>query len=189
MPSVNLTPLSAPGQQHGSTLIEVLIAIFVLAFGVLALMAAQLRSVVSVQESENQTIVATAAQTLMEGMLSNPEVSAGAVAGQSVKTYNHYSIGNLVTACNTATANTYTASAPINKTDLATYQLCNFYQQLNTKLTNATINSATVTANAGVYTINIEWTMQASDDSGNHNSGTVDSSGQMRYTYSLPVQD
>ena len=77
-----------PSKQQGATLIEVMVAIFVLAFGVLALMVAQLRSVSSVQEAENQTVVAQAAQTLMEGMLVNPVVSV--VGGSANKDYAAY---------------------------------------------------------------------------------------------------
>ena len=42
--------------QSGMTLIEVLVAMFVLAIGVLALLAIQLRTVSSVREAEGQTI-------------------------------------------------------------------------------------------------------------------------------------
>ena len=57
------------------TLIEVLIAMFVLAIGVLALLAVQLRTVSNVRESENQTTVAQITQNLIEGMLINPKLS------------------------------------------------------------------------------------------------------------------
>ncbi|WP_456092522.1 type IV pilus modification protein PilV [Neisseria sp.] len=61
-----------PKLQSGMTLIEVLIAMFVLAIGVLALLAVQLRTVSNVRESENQTTVAQITQNLIEGMLINP---------------------------------------------------------------------------------------------------------------------
>ena len=44
-------------KQSGMTLIEVLVAMFVLALGVLALLAVQLRAVSGVREAESQTIV------------------------------------------------------------------------------------------------------------------------------------
>lgn len=175
--------------QQGATLIEALVAIFVLAFGVLALMAAQLRSVVSIQEAENQTIVATAAQTLMEGMLANPYVGSGTIAGQSIKNYNHYNKGNLANVCSTAVGVDYANTTPLNKDDLALFQLCSFYQQLSDKLANAVIDNVSVTDNAGVYSITVTWTMQANDSTGGSGQGTVDSAGKMQYTYSLPVQD
>lgn len=64
-----------PKLQSGMTLIEVLIAMFVLAIGVLALLAVQLRTVSNVRESENQTAVAQITQNLIEGMLINPTLS------------------------------------------------------------------------------------------------------------------
>ena len=68
MSSTRFTP-----QLHsGMSLIEDLIAMFVLAIGVLALLAVQLRTVSNVRESENQTTVAQITQNLIEGMLINP---------------------------------------------------------------------------------------------------------------------
>ena len=60
--------------QAGMTLIEVLVAMFVLAIGVLALLAIQLRTVSSVREAEGQTIVSQLTQNLVEGMLINPKL-------------------------------------------------------------------------------------------------------------------
>ena len=77
------------------TLIEVLIAMFVLAIGVLALLAVQLRTVSSVRESENQTAVAQITQNLIEGMLINPTLSeetdtAGEKTTRYKKSYDAY---------------------------------------------------------------------------------------------------
>lgn len=70
-------------RQRGMTLIEVLIAMFVLAIGVLALLATQLRTVASVHEAESQTIVAQAVQNLMESMLINPTLCSKDDLGDS----------------------------------------------------------------------------------------------------------
>ena len=84
-----------PKLQSGMTLIEVLIAMFVLAIGVLALLAVQLRTVSSVRESENQTTVAQITQNLIEGMLINPTLSeetdtAGDKTSRYKKSYDAY---------------------------------------------------------------------------------------------------
>ena len=74
--------------QSGMTLIEVLIAMFVLAIGVLALLAVQLRTVSNVRESENQTAVAQITQNLIEGMLINPTLSEETdTAGEKTSRY------------------------------------------------------------------------------------------------------
>lgn len=65
---------SLPQQQQGSTLVEVLVSVFLLTFGVLGLMAAQLRSVASISEAENRNAVALAAENLADGMQLNPSV-------------------------------------------------------------------------------------------------------------------
>ena len=85
----------APKLQSGMTLIEVLIAMFVLAIGVLALLAVQLRTVSNVRESENQTAVAQITQNLIEGMLINPTLSeetdtAGEKTSRYKKSYDAY---------------------------------------------------------------------------------------------------
>ena len=84
-----------PKLQSGMTLIEVLIAMFVLAIGVLALLAVQLRTVSNVRESENQTTVAQITQNLIEGMLINPMLSeetdtAGEKTSRYKKSYDAY---------------------------------------------------------------------------------------------------
>ena len=89
--STNFTPKL----QSGMTLIEVLIAMFVLAIGVLALLAVQLRTVSNVRESENQTTVAQITQNLIEGMLINPTLSeetdtAGDKTSRYKKSYDAY---------------------------------------------------------------------------------------------------
>ena len=84
-----------PKLQSGMTLVGVLIAMFVLAIGVLALLAVQLRTVSNVRESENQTTVAQITQNLIEGMLINPTLSeetdtAGDKTSRYKKSYDAY---------------------------------------------------------------------------------------------------
>ena len=78
-------------QQQGFALIEVLISVVVLALGILALLATQLRSVGSVREAETQTIAAQAAQNLIEGMTANPKLEL-TDAKWTIKKYDHYII-------------------------------------------------------------------------------------------------
>lgn len=61
-------------KQTGATLVEVMVSVFLLTFGVLGLMAAQLRSVASLSEAENRNAVALAAENLADGMQMNPSV-------------------------------------------------------------------------------------------------------------------
>lgn len=71
--SKHITPNSKYHAQ-GATLIEVLVSVFLLTFGVLGLMAAQIRSVAALSEAENRSIVAQAADNLSDSMQMNPEV-------------------------------------------------------------------------------------------------------------------
>ena len=77
-------------KQSGMTLIEVLVAVFVLALGVLALLAVQLRAVSGVREAESQTIVSQIAQNLIEGMVINPTLSSDSATGWTKKSYTDY---------------------------------------------------------------------------------------------------
>ena len=185
-----------PSKQQGATLIEVMVAIFVLAFGVLALMVAQLRSVSSVQEAENQTVVAQAAQTLMEGMLVNPVVSV--VGGSANKDYAAYAQGDVLALCPINANGDYPDNSVIDKATLAQRQLCRFSTDLQTKLPNLTnLNAEVCRGNPqngacnqapNIYIITVSWGMQAGDATGAA-QGMADADGVVTYRYVLPVQD
>lgn len=199
-------PASRSYRQQGATLIEAMVAIFVLAFGVLTLMAAQLRAVSSVQEAENQTIVAQAAQTLMEGMLANPVIGRTA-SDAAIRTYDDYFSANRLASV-ADNVNEYCAQAGaasgnyalgvISKASLAHSQLCRFNRDLQSKLPNANpIRSGVCRGDPAsgrcnqapnVYLIVVEWGMQAADKTGAAQA-PADASGVMNYRYALPLQD
>ena len=111
-------------QQQGFALIEVLISVVVLALGILALLATQLRSVGSVRDAETQTIAAQAAQNLIEGMTANPKLEL-TNDKWTIKKYDHYINPTRVTD-NTGS---------YNADNLALKQLEEFNEELNeTKL-------------------------------------------------------
>lgn len=112
-------------QQQGFALIEVLISVVVLALGILALLATQLRSVGSVREAETQTIAAQAAQNLIEGMTANPQLElTGRDGVWTKKKYDHY--------INVAAPNPVTdANGGYDTTNLALKQLEEFNDELN----------------------------------------------------------
>ena len=112
-------------QQQGFALIEVLISVVVLALGILALLATQLRSVGSVREAETQTIAAQAAQNLIEGMTANPQLElTGSDGVWTKKKYDHY--------INVAAPNPVTdANDSYDTTNLALKQLKEFNAELN----------------------------------------------------------
>lgn len=125
---------STPKLQSGMTLIEVLIAMFVLAIGVLALLAVQLRTVSNVRESENQTAVAQITQNLIEGMLINPTLSeetdtAGEKTSRYKKSYDAY--------LEPDSKQTAKFEAKMNKTQLAQAQIAQFKADLAKALPEA----------------------------------------------------
>lgn len=120
-------------QIQGATLIEVMISVFLLTFGVLGLMAAQIRSVAGVNEAESRTTISQAAETLAEAMQINTSIlKEGSLA---VRRYNNYtniaSSGKTIDFSNTdlpaplwgADASAWdnaTATAPVNAITKAT---------------------------------------------------------------------
>ena len=120
-------------QQQGFALIEVLISVVVLALGILALLATQLRSVGSVRDAETQTIAAQAAQNLIEGMTANPKLEL-TDDKWTIKKYDHYiGISNPNPVPND---NGYDAN------NLALKQLQEFNEELNaTKLGNMNVRT------------------------------------------------
>ena len=129
-----------PKLQSGMTLIEVLIAMFVLAIGVLALLAVQLRTVSSVRESENQTTVAQITQNLIEGMLINPTLSeetdtAGEKTSHYKKSYEAYLTPELEEL--KGSKQTAEFEANMDKTQLAQAQIAQFKADLTKALPEA----------------------------------------------------
>ncbi|WP_193004229.1 type IV pilus modification protein PilV [Neisseria yangbaofengii] len=128
--------------QQGMTLIEVLISMFVLAIGILALLSVQLRAVSSVREGETQTIVSQITQNLIEGMLINPVLSAetdssGAETGRMLKSYSHYLIDNSQNV-----NGSYKDNGQMTKQELATAQIASFSNALSTALPDAKFHFA-----------------------------------------------
>lgn len=135
------TPAGSKGRlkqkQSGMTLVEVLVAMFVLAVGVLALLATQLRTISSVREAESQTVVAQAVQNLMEGMQINPTLSAApGETGWVNKNYDAYEKNSVQTIAGTATA-TGNSQTPFSKSQLVEEQIQRFENTLRTALPNA----------------------------------------------------
>ena len=131
-----------PKLQSGMTLIEVLIAMFVLAIGVLALLAVQLRTVSSVRESENQTTVAQITQNLIEGMLINPTLSEETdTAGEKTSHYKKSYEAYLTLELEELKGSKQTAEfeANMDKTQLAQAQIAQFKADLANALPEAQV--------------------------------------------------
>lgn len=128
--------------QSGMTLVEVLISMFVLAIGVLALLSVQLRAVSGVREAESQTIVSQITQNMIENMLINPKFvqsapaktnAAGHIGKQEIKkSYNHY----LVNSTSMTISGAYKDS--MNKDELAAAQISEFDRSLKSVLGTTT---------------------------------------------------
>lgn len=130
-----------PKLQSGMTLIEVLIAMFVLAIGVLALLAVQLRTVSNVRESENQTTVAQITQNLIEGMLINPTLSekkeVDKITGEETSRYKKSYSAYLTSSSEQLKDSKQTAESP--QSQLAQAQIAQFKADLAKALPEAQV--------------------------------------------------
>ncbi|UOO88422.1 type IV pilus modification protein PilV [Vitreoscilla massiliensis] len=137
-------------EQKGSTLLEVLVSVFVLGFGLLALVSMQVKTVMTAREAENQTIVAQATDTLLEGMMMNPNLTLSTLSSgdemmtRSFESYtNSYSVIKAAGAsCNQdqsmISGNVTNISTGIDKDTIAAAQLCTFVKRIS-QIPNAAI--------------------------------------------------
>ena len=173
-------------QQQGSTLIEILVSMFILALGLMALIAMQTRTSIGIKEAENQTVIAQATENLAENMMTNPVLSLKASTTQ--RDYSHYTGGKTgvtVPVCpgpadkNLADRSTGAAArktlADIHLKSFAD-MVCKVTGTEDGTTIDITINENTTgtTAAAG-QTLHVSWTMGGS-------------SGK-RYTYDYPLDD
>lgn len=114
---------------QGATIIEVMISVFLLTFGILALMLAQVRSVAGVGEAENRTLIAQAAEALAEGMQVNPTVTVPSGTNKIVLKYNNYI--NAGKAVSNKSFTNLDAITDSSKKELAQKQLDNFEAALS----------------------------------------------------------
>ena len=112
---------------QGAPFVEVMISVFVLTFGILALMLTQIRSVASIAQAENQTLIAQAAEALAEGMQVNPTLNFKIVGGKKVLDvqYAAYKKSNEEIS-GTKTFKKLSDLTSNSKQDLADLQLGNF---------------------------------------------------------------
>ena len=122
---------------HGATILEVMISVLLLTFGVLALMAAQLRSVASLSEAENRSIVSQAAEALAEGMQANSSLEKG--TSSYYRTYKEYERGSTSVTIGDDSQKAKAQAGPLGtkkKPELAQQHIDEFEYVLKTQLTN-----------------------------------------------------
>lgn len=123
----------------GATLLEVMISVLLLTFGILALMAAQLRSVASIGEAENRSIVSQAAEALAEGMQMNADLTKNGTTYR--RRYSNYVTkeSKQLDLGGAATAPTSLNGTNITKATLAAKHLAEFEYVLSTQLPNVSV--------------------------------------------------
>lgn len=184
-------------QQTGSTLIEVLVSMLILALGIMALMAMQVRTAASIKEAENMTIVSQATQNLVEGISTNPILSLNN-NNDTVASYDDYKIDN----CDKyKTLIDFPADSRKSKTETAKVHLSHFCSTVSSlqgvEATNIAMKVcqndtlgqgtfANLCTSGGTDTVvKVAWKMETSDDE--DADLDIDADGNITYFYQLPL--
>ena len=181
------TPVLKTQLARGSTLLEVLISVFIMAFGIMALMLAQLKSVGNVREAETQTRVAQAVQNLSPDVINN----LGSASNINAKLqYSNYKTASWVNVDSTLPTNTVVCGlGPVNSTvknsDFTTCITDAFVNELKIALPNASNIAYKIDSTSGATpttTISVKWS-EINDDTTGTNSENYD------FQYSAVVGD
>ena len=180
--------------QQGSTLIEILVSMFILALGLMALIAMQTRTSIGIKEAENQTIIAQATENLAENMMTNPILDVNTNL-ETTKSYVHYDASdyecpdtppaepNPPVGALTNPKTTVAGSTGNGRTDLAEYHMGLFHSEA-CKIQGVEKVSAKVIKTTDVnllnngqnlQTLRITWKMSGSSDK--------------EFTYDYPLDD
>lgn len=168
--------------QKGSTLLEILVSVFILGFGLLALVSMQLKTVMTAREAESQTIVAQATDSLIEGMTMNPILSASSPQGDAqiiLRSFKDYSDAlNDIQAAGSCNANAGAASAAssaigISKKDMAAQQVCTFFNRLQAIPNVTNIKMQICDAETAANSVNTPQLNAAGNNIACGNGGTV----------------
>lgn len=118
-------PVAPDSRQHGFSLLEVLIAMFVLLVGLLALAGLQARTLSQTRDTEIRSLVALQAESLAEAMRANPLRS---VNGDGVTTlsWEHYVESGYDSDVSSAPASTCRDSDGCSQQNLAALDLWTF---------------------------------------------------------------
>lgn len=127
--------ITLKSQQQGSTLLEILVSVFVLGFGLLALVSMQMKTVMVSREAENQTIVAQATDSLIESMLMNPNLNMDASSTDKImyRNFEEYraNMDGMDSSCNNDEALSTAATSGLSKKQLAEAHLCTFAKRVS----------------------------------------------------------
>lgn len=141
--------------QKGSTLVEVIVAIFILSFGVLVLMLAQINSVNISINAANQNTVTNAVQNYVEYMKANVSISLkekeDSEENKIVYTFRDYS----------------------------KFKSDNCVKKLNIKLINSAVTECKITADGKVT---VKWREESDASAGSDASDASDASSDFSYT-------
>ena len=201
--------------QKGSTLLEILVSVFVLGFGLLALVTMQMKTVMTTREAENQTIVAQAADSMIESMLMNPNLNLQTLPGGEKMMYRQFDdyrgLSGLTSSCTEDALLTSAASTGLTKKQLAEAHACTFVKRISqipntgkvywdvcledptSSVNKPELNGTAVKCNGSATStstvLKVIWEQEIEDNSRYVNSGlTLNTAGTaVLYSYQAPI--
>ncbi len=130
----NINRVKLRRHQKGSTLLEVVVSMFVLAFGLLSMIGIQLKTQSSIRESFYTSVVAEATESLVEGMLANVTLQERNQA-VSIKKFDNYKI----TDPNKPISCASNSGATQSQKQMACAQLKRFENSIKEQILNASV--------------------------------------------------
>ena len=153
-----------PRNVRGATLIEVLIAVLVLAVGILGLMGLQINGKRTTYEALQRSAAVSLAQDMMNRMRANPNVGSASFLNDNYDTGSYSGDGVGGGQVSAPGKDCAAAGANCNQTELAAYDLANWEAQLDDAVTSSglvnptgCIDVDTSVANGSLITVMLAW--------------------------------
>jgi len=145
------TYLTLHNKQHGITMVEVLIAMLIMAVGLLGMASLQVRAVSDTANASFRSTGIFYANDMADRIRANP-------AGEQAGLYNTHTGGSEKTACLTV--------AGCDSSDMAAHDKWEWTTNLQAAMPGGV---GTIAKNGDIYTVTVEWNarVQAEDDAGN----------------------
>ncbi|QRN40675.1 MAG: type IV pilus modification protein PilV [Neisseriaceae bacterium] len=196
-------------KQSGIMLIEVVVSIFILGLGILALLGMQMRSLGSIKQAQNIAQVSQAVDNLAQGLTVNPYLRLKLIPYKGYiteKNYDHYKNFN---NCNNRGSSPFiNLDSSLNHQQLANQQLNQFCQEIKQiegispndiqlkVCTNSSIQGNlpwNFSCNRGgtETVIKVVWKYRTKTESQNNldNSGVIDKDNKIILSYEVPLTE
>ncbi|MCV2504039.1 MAG: type IV pilus modification protein PilV [Neisseriaceae bacterium] len=206
---LNQANIHLHNKQSGITLIEVVVSMFVLGLGILALLGMQTRSLGSIRQAQNIAQVSQAVDNLAQGLSINPYLKLKLIPQKGYITQKDYSNYNNFNGCSDRESAAFlNVDSQLNHQQLAAQQLDQFCQEIKQirsispndiqlkVCTNSSIQGNlpwdfSCNNNGTETVVKVVWKYQTKTESQNNlnNSGVIDNNNKIILSYEVPLTE